>query len=366
MARSLVEINVEALRANAQYARSRVGAAGLMAVVKANAYGHGVEWVVPALRDLAAMFAVANVAEAEAVRALAPETDVLLLSPCLPDERAAAVRGGFIPTISSVDEARAFAQWGTAGEPARVHLTFDSGMGRIGVWHEEGVAVAREVAGTERLEVHSFSTHLPSPDDDAEFTRRELAGFRELAERIRSIFPGARVHVLNSAGTCGFSDDAYDLVRAGLMLYGSVSLPEYQPSLRPVMTWTSRVGLVRDVQAGRTVSYGRTYVTPEPMRLATVALGYADGYPRQASNRGACVLIGGRRCPVVGRITMDQIIVAAPGAEVDDEVVLVGSQGSEMILAAELAGWAGTIAWDIFTGVRGRTVRRRAPVTSEG
>ncbi len=357
MSRSLVEIKVEALRANARYARSRVGSAGLMAVVKANAYGHGVEIVVPALLDLVAMFAVANVAEAEVVRALAPEHDVLLLSPCLPDERVAAVRGGFIPTISCAAEAMEFARCVGDGEAARVHLTFDTGMGRIGVWHEEGEAVAREVARMEGVEVHSVSTHLPSPDDDEEFTHEQLAGFRELIARVRPILPEAKVHVLNSAGTCGFSDDAYDLVRTGLMLYGSVALPEYQPELSPVMTWKSRVGLVRDVPAGRTVSYGRTFVTPEPMRLATVAMGYADGYPRQASNRGACVLIGGRRCPVVGRITMDQIIVAAPDAEVDDEVVLVGSQGEATILAAELAEWGGTIAWDIFTGLRGRTQR---------
>lgn len=365
MSRSLVEINVEALRANARFARSCVGSAGLMAVVKANAYGHGIEWVVPALRDLVAMFAVANVAEAEAVRGLAPDHEILLLSPCLPDEREAAVRGGFIPTVSSAAEAAAFARSGGDGDPVRVHLAFDTGMGRIGVWHGEGVAVAREVSRLERVEVHSFSTHLPSPDDDAEFTRKQLVGFRDLVEQVRSVLPKAKVHVLNSAGTCGFRDDAYDLARTGLMLYGSVALPEYQAALRPVMTWKSRVGLVRDVPAGRTVSYGRTYVTPEPMRLATVALGYADGYPRQASNRGACVLIGGRRCPVVGRITMDQIIVAAPDAEVDAEVVLVGSQGGETILAAELAEWAGTIAWDIFTGVRGRTVRKKLEIRNE-
>lgn len=328
-----------------------------MAVVKADAYGHGVEIVVPALNDLASMFAVANVGEAREVRALAPEHDVLLLSPCLPDEREVAVRGNFIPTISSVAEAAEYARFGGAEGAVRVHLKFDTGMGRIGVWHEEAVAVSREVAQMAGLEVHSVSTHLPSPDDDAEFTRGQLDGFRELLADVRPFFPEAQVHVLNSVGTCGFAGDAYDCVRAGLMLYGSVALPKFQSELSPVMTWKSRVGLVRDVPAGRTVSYGRTYVTPEPMRLATIAMGYADGYPRQASNQGACVLIGGKRCPVVGRITMDQVIVAAEGAAVDDEVVLVGSQGDETILAAELAEWAGTIAWDVFTGVRGRTER---------
>jgi alanine racemase len=176
-------------------------------------------------------------------------------------------------------------------------------------------------------------------------------------ETMPGIFPDARVHALNSAGVLGFAGHAYDLARVGLMLYGSAPLPEHQASLQPVMTWKSRVGLVRDVPAGRTVSYGRTFVTPRAMRLATVAVGYADGYPRHASNAGACVLIGGRRCPVVGRITMDQIVVASDDAEIDSEVVLLGRQGGETILAAELADWAGTIAWDIFTGIGGRTVR---------
>ncbi len=358
--RTWIEIDLEALRANARFVKSRIGpSAGLMAVVKANAYGHGVDVVVPALRDLAASFAVANADEAAEVRAFAGSgPDILLMSPCLPDERSGVVRDGWIPVISGEAEARAFAELArAAGTRTRIHLKFDTGMGRIGVWHEEAETVVRAIAGMPELTVHSISTHLPSPDDDADFTGQQLAGFASLVERVRLILPDVKVHVLNSAGTLGFSDDSYDLVRAGLMLYGSSPLPDHQSALRPVMTWRSRVGLVRDVPAGRTVSYGRTYVTPQAMRLATVAVGYADGYPRQASNNGACVLIGGRRCPILGRITMDQIVVAADKAEAGDEVVLLGEQGGEGILAAELAGWAGTIAWDILTGVRGRTVR---------
>jgi alanine racemase len=144
------------------------------------------------------------------------------------------------------------------------------------------------------------------------------------------------------------------------MLYGSASIPEFQSRLSPALAWKSRTLLVRDVPAGRTVSYGRTFTTSRPMRIATLAVGYADGYPRQASNRGACVLVGGRRCPLLGRVTMDQILVDVsdvPAADVCDEAVLIGTQGSETILAAELADWAGTIAWHVFTGIGGRTKR---------
>ncbi len=354
------EVDCEALRANAGYALALSGVgAELMAVVKANAYGHGVGIVVPALRDLASAFAVANLTEAREVRASAGDgPDILLMSPCLPGERDAVVEAGLIPVISGEQEASAYADVArSVAKPTRLHVKFDTGMGRIGIWHEDAESVCRAIADLKNVEVHSVSTHLPSADDDEDFTRAQLAGFDRLMGTIRGIFPEARVHALNSAGVLRPGGQAYDLVRAGLMLYGSAPMTEHQPSLRPVLTWKARVGLVRDVPAGRTVGYGRTFVTPRAMRLATVTVGYADGYPRRASGRGAEVLIGGRRCPVVGRVTMDQIVVASEEADLDAEVVLIGRQGTEEILAAELAQWADTIAWDIFTGIGGRTIR---------
>jgi alanine racemase len=144
------------------------------------------------------------------------------------------------------------------------------------------------------------------------------------------------------------------------MLYGSAPIPAFQPELRPALAWKTRVLLVREVPAARSISYGRTFVTPRPMRIATIAAGYADGYPRQASNRGACVLIGGRRCALLGRVTMDQLLIDVtdvPSVALGDEVVLLGAQGDAEIFAAELAEWGGTIAWHIFTGIGGRTKR---------
>ncbi len=346
------EVDPAAIRHNAEFARRRAGV-GLIAVVKANAYGHGVEVAVPALRDQAEIFAVANAAEAAAVRALAPEKDVLLLGPCLPAERAIAIANGFIATVSSAAEAREFLG-------GRVSLKVDTGMGRVGAWHEEALDEVEAINRTGDVALHSVATHLPVADEDAGFTEGQLAGFAKFAARARALAPGIRIHALNSAGICGFPGVAFDLVRAGLMLYGSASIPEFQPALRPALAWKTRVLLVRDLPAGRSLSYGRTFVTPRPMRVATLAAGYADGFPRQASGRGAQVLIGGRRCPLLGRVTMDQILVDA--SEVDaiaagDEAILLGAQGGETILAAELAAWGGTIAWDVFTGIGGRTAR---------
>lgn len=354
------EVDRDALRANVAFTRSRIGpGAGIMAVVKADAYGHGVRGVVPAIREGVEVFAVANVDEAAGVREVEGGRDVLLLSPCLPAERADAVEGGFIATVSGLAEAEAFARL-AAGRPARIQFKIDTGMGRVGAWHESALDELRAVAGLPGIELHSVSTHLPVADEDEDFTRGQLALFEPMARRIREIAPGAKIHVLNSAGVCAFPEAAYDLVRAGLMLYGSIPLGRFQPLLAPALTWKTRVALVRDLPAGRGISYGRTFITPRPMRVATLAAGYADGYPRQVSNRGACVLVGGKRCPLLGRVTMDQIMVdvsAAPEAAVGGVATLIGADGGETILAEELAGWAGTIAWDIFTGIGGRSRR---------
>ena len=174
-------------------------------------------------------------------------------------------------------------------------------------------------------------------------------------------FPGSyRVHVLLSAGILCFSEHKFDLVRAGLMLYGSSPVPSEQRFLQPVMALKSRVALLRDLPAGRSLSYGRTFTTSRAMRVATISAGYADGYRRSLSGHEAAVLIGGQRCPVLGRVTMDLTMVdvsAVPGVKPGDEVVLIGKQGSEEILVAEVAERAGTVAWEIFTGI-GSRVRR--------
>ena len=193
-----------------------------------------------------------------------------------------------------------------------------------------------------------------------EYTVRSSRGSPSCADKLRPLVPPAKIHALNSAGILGFPAHAHDLVRPGLMLYGSAYPTEFQSLLRPALTWKARVLLVRDVGRHRSVSYGRTFITPHAMRIATLAIGYADGFPRQTSGRGAHVLVGGRRCPVLGRVTMDQIladVTSLPRVEVGDEAVLIGEQGGERILAKEVADKAGTISWDIFTGIGNRTRR---------
>jgi alanine racemase len=359
-ARCWAEIDLDAFRHNLAFVREQIGdGPGIIAVVKANAYGHGVERVVPTLRDGVAVFAVANCNEAVEVREVEPHRDILLLGPCLPAERREAVEAGFIVTVSSAEEAASFAA-AASGHTVRASFKIDTGMGRIGAWHADAFAEFSRLAALPGVVIHSIATHLPVADEDIAFTENQIETFSELVAALRPLAPKAKMHVLNSAGVCRFPPSAFELVRVGLVLYGSASVPDFQPRLIPSLTWKTRVLLVRDVGPGRGISYGRTFITDRPIRAATLAVGYADGFPRQASGRGACVLVGGRRCPLLGRVTMDQIVVdvsAIEKVQPGDEAVLLGRQGAETILAAELAEKAGTIAWDIFTGIGGRTVR---------
>ena len=370
--RCWAEIDLNALRHNVATLREHAGPqAGMMAVVKANAYGHGVVELARELRYLVEMFAVASVAEALQLRRVTPDTPIIILGPALPEEREALVRNGLIPVVSSLKEAQSYGSLYQRLNPKSthgfdVHLKVDTGMGRIGVWHEEAVAVAQAIAALPGVQLGGVATHLPVADEDEPWTLQELENWKRVVAGLRAAgLDSVLVHSLNSAGTVLFRDEALAaggraMIRPGLLLYGSSPVASFQQRLRPVLAWKSRITLLRDVPAGRGVSYGRTFVTPSAMRIATVCAGYADGYSRHLSGQGAEVLIGGRRCPMLGRVTMDQILVdvsAVPQAAVGDEVVLIGRQGEEEILATELAEKAGTIPWDIFTSISARVVR---------
>jgi alanine racemase len=355
--RCWAEVDRSAILHNARVARERMGSATtLLAVAKANAYGHGMVEVAQTLRDEAGLFGVANVHEAQELRASGLEHPVIILGPALPEERAAINQHGFIPSVSSLEEARNF-----AGNSAGINFAIDTGMGRMGCWHEQAIAELERIARLPDLKLHSISTHLPSADEDPAFTEHQLIEFELLVRQMRARVLGKyQVHALLSAGLLGFANHCFDIVRAGLMLYGSSPLPSEQQFLRPVLALKSRVCLLRDLPAGRSVSYGRTFTTTRPTRVATISAGYADGYPRSLSNRGAAVLIGGQRCPVLGRVTMDLTMAdvsAVKEVRLGDEAVLLGRQGAEEILAAEVAERAGTIGWEVFTDIGSRVSR---------
>jgi alanine racemase len=355
--RCWAEIDRGALRHNLGVVRERIGAAEILAVVKANAYGHGLLGVAEAVANEVQLFGVANLEEALALRKAGLPHPVIILGPALPAERATIVEQEFIPTISTIEEAKAFAEIG----PVSINFKVDTGMGRMGVPEPQWLVAFKAVSALPNLRVHSVSTHMPVSNEDAGYTRDQLVRFRNVVQQFRAEVPGYfKAHVLQSAGTLAFNETPHEIVRAGVMLYGISPLPEFQKLLRPALTWKTHIALIRDMPAGHGISYGRTFITPREMRVATVSAGYADGYPRHASNRDASVLVRGQRCPLLGRVTMDLVMIDVSqieGAAVGDEVVLMGRQGDEEISAEELAERAGTITWEIITRI-GSRVRR--------
>jgi len=353
--RCWAEIDRSALRHNVAFVREKFGPRiELLAVVKANAYGHGMIEVAQTIADQVDIFGVANLPEAVALRA-AVRHPITILGPALPKERAAIAEGGFIPSISTLEEARDFDRIGR-GQTVAINLKIDTGMGRMGV-----LAVFKEVSALPNIKVHSVSTHLPVSNEDEKFTREELRNFGKLIKQLRSEVPGDyKTHVLQTAGVLAFAEEPFEIVRPGMLIYGISPLPEFQTVLRPAMTWKTRIALIRAMPGGHGISYGRTFITPRKMRVATLSCGYADGYPRHLSNRGISVLVRGQRCALLGRVTMDLIMIDIShlaDAKVGDEVVLMGRQGDEEMCCAELAERAETITWEITTRI-GARVRR--------
>ena len=357
--RCWAEIDLSALRDNVKVVRDRIGAAELLAVVKANAYGHGLVDVAKALANDAQLFGVANLEEAIRLRAALPHP-IMILGPALPEETSTIAERGFIPTISTFEEAEEFGRVARDGA-IPINFKIDTGMGRMGVPEGDALSVFKKVSGLPNIKIHSISTHLPVSNEDAAYTRDQLQRFGKIDRQLRAAVPGDfKAHVLQSAGTLAFNDPPFDIVRAGIMLYGISPLPEFQKLLKPAMTWKTRIALVRDMPKGSSISYGRTFIAPRKMRIATLSAGYADGYPWHLSNRDAAVLVRGRRCALVGRVTMDLMMIDVSkidNVKVGNEVVLMGSDGNEEISCAELAERASTIAWEIITRI-GSRVRR--------
>ncbi len=356
--RAWAEIDLGALRRNLAVAREVCGGDGMMAVVKAGAYGHGLEEIAKALaaEDIA-FFGVANVGEARRVRNAGVQTRIYLLGATWSEEREEIVARDWTPCISSLEEAAQFNQLAAArGVRLKVHLAVDTGMGRGGFVAENLLEKLAQLERMEHLEIEGIGSHLPSADEDEEFTLRQFAQFQAI---IRDLGGESRFkwrHLSNSAGLLGYSQGCCNLSRPGLMLYGVSPLLGFQEKLGTVMSLKSRVTLVRMLPAGHGVSYGRQFVTTKPTRVATIGIGYGDGYPRHVSGKGADVWIRGRRLPILGRVTMDQMMVDVTGAEdvtEGDEVEIFGPH----IPVAEIAEKAETIVWEIFTGITPRVMR---------
>jgi len=365
-ASSWVEIDLAALRHNVRALKQFLGPGRyLWAVLKAEAYGHG---AVPTARAVlqagADGLAVSCLAEAGELRGAGIAAPILVLAAGEPRAASRTVRLEIIQTACAEEMMRALSRASQRLEkPARVHLKIDTGMGRLGVSAEGAASFAGLIQSLPGVRLEGVFSHLATADsEDTSYTWQQFGRFREALHGLAAagISPGLR-HLANSAATLRFPEMHLDGVRAGLLIYGiRPDAPGLQPlDLRPALTWKTRLAFCHRLPAGSAVSYGGTYVAPRESLVGVLPVGYADGYPRQASNRGH-VLVRGRLCPVIGVVCMDQVMIdATPAAEArpGDEVVLIGRQGNALITANQLARWANTVVHETTT-VIGRRVRR--------
>lgn len=355
--RTWAEIDLSALRHNLQVARD-ISGQSIMVVLKAAAYGHDIQKIAQALdQEDIAFYGVASVIEARRIHSTGSKTRIYLLGPTLADERAEIVAHGWTPCISSLEEAQHFSKLNTGNSPLAVHITVDTGMGRGGFLPAALSSALGEILKLKNISIEGIGSHLPSADEDREFTLAQFETFTNIVAECSH--PFKYIHLANSAGILDYSSSVTNicnLCRPGLMLYGVSPMEEYQSRLKPVMTLKSKITIIRELPAGHGVSYGRSVLLDKPTRVATVGAGYGDGYPRSVSAENAAVMIRGVRCPIIGRVTMDQIMIdvtGLPEASAGDEVELFGQH----INVTEVAENAGTISWEILTRITPRVTR---------
>jgi alanine racemase len=337
----------------------------IMAVVKANAYGHGaIEITRTLLRHGIARFAVVSVDEGVALRQAGITAPIVILGPLFPEQIADLLAHQLTPVVSDLgimpilsDAVRTFKN------AYPIHVKVDTGMGRLGLRMRDVESLIQTLPLHGPLQLEGLMTHLSDSDgtDDAA-TEEQLSVFRRIVRQIEEL--GLRmplIHATNSAGLIRFPQSHFSLVRPGIMLYGYHTLPDSvtAPALQPVLSLRTTVAQVRTVDPGGTVSYNRTFVAKRQSRIAVLPVGYADGYNRRLSNRGM-VLVNGQRVPVVGLVCMDMMMIdvtAVPHTRVGDEVVLIGRQGQEAIWADEIADWTDTIPYEILCAIGPRVPR---------
>ncbi len=363
---TMIEVDLDAVAHNIRVLKQHIGpAVDLIAVVKANAYGHGAVPVAQtALRSGAARLAVARAAEGIELREAGITAPILVMSYTPAADVEAAIVHDLTLTVTEIDVAQAASVYSAAtGKRTPVHIKVDTGMGRFGLLPEEVLPFVHHISTLPGLVIEGIFSHFAVADlADKTYTRQQFHTFQGVLDVLEAA--GYRIpvrHIANSAATLDLPGTHLDAVRTGIAIYGLRPSGGVEPvvPLEPALTLKSHVARIRTLPAGASISYGRTYMTPCAMPVALIPVGYGDGYHRLNSNRGA-VLINGRRAPIVGRVCMDQFVVdisdVGPVA-LDDEVVLIGRQGDARISAEEVGQWAETINYEVTTSLLPRATR---------
>ena len=359
-----VKIDLDAIERNIDRVRQKVGVP-IMAVIKADAYGHGAVQIARLLQNKCAFFGVSSILEAMELRQAGLETPILILGHTPVPTFPVVVRNAIRPTIYRYEDAVALSQAAQQeGVIAPLHIAVDTGMSRIGFQATEADAdICAAIAKLPGLRIEGLFSHFATADEtDLTRARAQAARFADFDAMLKA--RGLEIpirHLNNSAGVMNFSEH-YDMVRSGIVTYGLYPSEEVNPGdlpLQPALSWYSRVTHVKTLPAGREISYGGTFVTTRDTRVATVAVGYADGYRRSLSGR-FYVLIRGRKAPILGRVCMDQFMVDVtdiPDAAAGDTVTLAGRDGKERITIEELAAAAGSFNYETVCGISRRVPR---------
>ncbi len=363
---TIATVDLDALAHNLAQVRKYVGAAcDIIAVVKADAYGHGAVAIARSLLTLGvSRLGVATLAEGRALREGGISAPILVMGALFPQECAEAIAHELTPVIYDRRQLDGFVQaLSSRREPHPVHIKVDTGMGRLGLEPGEVLELVRSSSFGTAVKMEGLMTHLADADgEDVGFTRLQLERFRSLVEKLEAAgLKVPLVHAANSAAIVRHPSSHFNAVRPGIMLYGYHTLAGSGTDLylKPVLRLSTTVAQVREVPQGGTVSYSRTYVAPRPSQIAVLPVGYADGYNRHLSNRGA-VLVHGCRAPIVGRVCMDMTMVDVteiPAVKQGDEAVLIGRQGEREITAGDLAELLDTIPYEVLCAIGPRVPR---------
>lgn len=335
-----------------------------ISVVKADAYGHGMPQMVRRLMQCGIdYFAVANVYEAADIRHMGKGWPILILGPLLPEEYHYLIDYDLIGTVSTVEEAERLNDTGMRyGTRLQVHLKVDTGMGRLGVWHENARQLIEIVKNQPYLMLNGIYTHFSSADSDSKFTQLQRQRFLDLLKDVNT--DSLLIHADNSASLGSLSGgNPFNAVRVGLLQLGIQPYPDSmlgRVKVEPVFGFYTRVGIVKELPRGSYISYGRSCQLERDSKIAVLTAGYADGIPIALSNRGS-VLIGGSHCPIIGRVTMDQTIVDVTdiqkAVQSGDCVTFIGSDNEAEITASEFSKAAGTIPWETLCSITKRVER---------
>jgi alanine racemase len=359
------EIDLDAIRYNFSQIKKCISpGVKIMSVVKANAYGHGIVEVSKTLSSSGVDYlGVATMDEAVTLRQHNIKKPILVLGSILPHEIEAAFKHNVTFTVCNNELLKEVSGRARSKKAkAKVHLKIDTGMGRIGVWHEEAMPFIKRILDYQNLFLEGIYTHFSSAGRDEFFTNYQIESF----ERLLSCLERDGIHIpirhsANSIAVVDLKRSHLNMVRPGIIIYGMYPKRNFAKffRLRPALSLKTKIAYLKEVPAGRSISYGRTYITDKDTRIATLPIGYADGYERILSNK-AYVLVKGRIAKVVGKVTMDQVMIDVghvKGVKLGDEVVLIGKQGKYQITTEELAKLSGTIPYEIVCSIGSRVPR---------